>query len=222
MKTRPWILAGAMVLIGCTSASAYVIQYPLGNTLTTTRCSLRGASQSAIHGNIKFGGTLAGDALNTADSQFIIFNSGGGDGCVSYTLPVTGWVRINGNLYYRDTHGTISPVTSVATPGDAPRITLRSSASQPFTYPLSAAPQGSVSVILLTPYADHTCSASLDDLCSTDADCGGAPGSCQAAFVENCGTFISPTKDNAHAFVSNTLAPITSCPTPPPACPLGP
>src|SRR5579862_8168325 len=64
---------------------------------------------------------------------------------------------------------------------------------------------------LITPYGSRTCSASLGDLCSSDADCGGTPGSCQASVVENCANFINPTRDNSHAFVSNTLAPIASC-----------
>lgn len=218
MNSRPFMVAGVILAIGCSSASAYVIQYPLGNTLSTTRCSLRGRSASAIHGTIMFGGNMAGDAMLTADSQLFIFNGDGKNGCVSYTLPVSRWMRFNGNDFYRDRHRTISPVTSVGTPGDVPTITLHSSASQPFNYPLSAAPQGSVSVILVTPYGSRTCSASLGDLCSSDADCGGTPGSCQASVVENCANFINPTRDNSHAFISNTLAPIANCPTPPPGC----
>jgi hypothetical protein len=165
-----------------------------------------------------FGGNMAGDALGSGDSQLTILNGNGGAGCVSYTLPVGSWTMLNGNFYYRDRHRMLSPVTAVGTPGDVPRITLRSSASQPFNYPLNAAPQGSVSVILTTPYGAHTCSASLFTQCTTDADCGGAPGSCQASVVQNCATFINPTKDKAGMFVSNTLAPITSCPSPPPGC----
>lgn len=216
MNHRPWNLASVVVVIWCGTAAAYVFQNPLTPSPDRqTRCLIRGTSPSKTRARIRVAAPIAGDRVTSESSKLLIFNSvPGGTTCVSYTLPP--WTEKHGNFYYRDRQLAISPVWRASLIADRPRFNLRSSTSQPLNYALNAAHQGGVAVIFITPYGP-TCSA-FGPPCSTDADCGGAPGSCQDSRVENCVNFVSPIKDEPGTFLSRTAAPITSCPTPPPGC----
>ncbi|HEY2385918.1 MAG TPA: hypothetical protein VGK30_03070 [Candidatus Binatia bacterium] len=151
-----------------------------------------------------------------------IFNGAGGSDCVAYSLPTTRWTGGAAGrpvkFRYSDRLASDTPVRSASVNGNRSAFKLKVAPTEPIDYSLDEPAQTSV-VVTFTATFGKLCSASLDNACQSDADCGGAPGSCQPSTAETCATFVAPSKDVPGKFVSREVASGSSCPVPPAGCP---
>ena len=197
---------------------AYVVQVPLAQTKHTL---LSMKDSGTRHIKIRAASLTS---ISDQSPVLMIFNDSGGNDCVSYMLPEALWTAhtdSHGRLSfsYRDRMLSVSPVRSADFLRRSElRFSLTSTTGQPIDYTLDEATQSRVAMTFTFPIG-KVCGSDLGSAqCSSDADCGGSPGSCQDSVEEECAEFASPIVDKPGKFVSRTIVPSMMCPAVPPGC----
>jgi hypothetical protein len=163
------------------------------------------------------------NCASTRDLSVQVFNANGGADSSCWTLPKESFTPVfdpTGHwrgFTYKDVGQTASPV-SKASYDIRKSLTIKASAKnpvQPISYTLDEPMQGVVGITF--SYAANACTDACGP-CLSDAECGGAVGSCQPTTFRMCFLF-APRKDEPGVFIGQDDGGAAACPTPPPCVP---